>query len=74
MSPLEEAKKAMVELCIQMGTIRQPLTLNKGIELMNSLIAKTDLQDNVKNFNTPESLATKTLIMERLAVVSGMVS
>ena len=47
-SPIEEAKKDIVELCIQMGTIHQPLTVNKGIELMNSLIAKTDLQDNVK--------------------------
>ena len=39
-----------VVTCIQMGMTRQPLTVNEGIQLMNSLIKETNLQNDVINF------------------------
>ena len=47
MSPLAGTKEALVELCIQMGNICQPLTVTEGLKLMNDLIAGTDLQRNM---------------------------
>ena len=39
-SPLAAAEEALVAITIQMGMIRQPLTVNEGIQLMNSFIKK----------------------------------
>ncbi len=49
-SPLEDAEEALVIICIQIGTICQPLTVKEGIELMNSLIDGTRLQKLVSEF------------------------
>ena len=39
-SPLVAAEEALVAITIQMWMIRQPLTVNEGIQLMNSFIKK----------------------------------
>jgi hypothetical protein len=38
MSPITAVKEALVQMCIAMGNIRQPLTSSKGLQLMNILI------------------------------------
>ena len=41
-SPLEEVEVALVEICIQMGKIRQPLSCTEAITLMNDMIEKSN--------------------------------
>ncbi len=55
-SPLEEAEEALVVICIQMGTIRQPLSVREGVELMNSLIDGTHIQKEVVEFQMARKL------------------
>jgi hypothetical protein len=45
-SPLEEVEVALVEICIQMGKIRQPLSCTEAITLMNDMIENTDTNRN----------------------------
>jgi hypothetical protein len=49
-SPIEEAEEALVELCIAMGNIRQPLMATEGLQLMNSLIKDQPVQEKLKEF------------------------
>ncbi len=49
-SLLEQAVEELVSICIQMGKIRQALSVLESIELINSLIAGTHLQNNVATF------------------------
>ncbi len=49
-SSLEQAEEELVAICIQMGKMQQALSVMEGIELMNSLIAGTYLQNNVARF------------------------
>ncbi len=55
-SPLEEAEKALVVICIQMGKIRQPLSCTEGIQLMKDLIKDTSIQDTLKEFKMVRKL------------------
>jgi hypothetical protein len=41
-SPLEEVEVALVQICIQMGKIRQPLSCTEAIVLMNDMIENTN--------------------------------
>ncbi len=50
-SPLEELELALVEICIQMSKIRQPLSCTEAIALMNSMIEKTHTQQKLVDFN-----------------------
>ena len=49
-SPLAEAEEALVQICIQMGKIRQPLNVNEGVKLMNDLIKDTHFEEMVAFF------------------------
>jgi hypothetical protein len=49
-SPIKEAEEALVELCIAMGNIPQPLTATEGLQLMNSLIKDQPVQEKLKEF------------------------
>ena len=58
-SPIEEAEAALVVIAIQMGKIRQPLTCEEGIGLMNDLIKNTSLQDAVREFQMARRLCVQ---------------
>jgi hypothetical protein len=58
-SPLPDAEKALVEICIQMGKIRQPLNCTDAIELMNNSIKDTDLQKELVKFQMQPKLGYK---------------
>ena len=51
-----EAERALVELCIQMGKIRQPLNVTEGIEVMNNLIEGTEVQQDLIAFQKSRKL------------------
>ena len=36
-SPIADAEESLVEICIQMGKIRQPLNVREGVALMNDI-------------------------------------
>jgi len=58
-SPLADAEKALVEICIQMGKIRQPLNCTEAIELLNNLIEDTDSQIELVKFQMQWKLGCK---------------
>ena len=58
-SPLADAEKALVAICIQMGKIRQPLNCTEAIELMNNLIQDTDSQKALLEFQRMRKLGSK---------------
>ena len=45
-SPVAEAEETLLQMCISMGKIRQPLIVSECIMLMNSLIDGTEMQKN----------------------------
>jgi hypothetical protein len=55
-SQLEEVELALVEICIQMGKIRQPLSCTKAIALMNSMIENTHTQQKLIDFHQSRRL------------------
>ena len=57
-SPLSQAEEEMVTICIQMGKIRQPLSVREGIELMNSLMRGTHYEKNVAKFQMDHNLCS----------------
>ena len=60
-SPLHDAEMLLVQICIQMGKIRQPLTGPQAIVLMNSLIKGTPIQESLKEYQSSHSPWTNTL-------------
>ena len=46
-SPLKEVEVALVEICIQMGKIRQPLSCTEAITLMNDMIENTNTKQKL---------------------------
>ena len=57
-APLYNAELALVEICIQMGKIRQPLTCEEAIAIMNDMISETEMSDSLTQFQkvrTPNS-------------------
>ena len=55
-SPLEEVELALVEICIQMGKIRQPLSCTEAIALMNDMIENTNTKQNLIEFQQSRRL------------------
>ena len=55
-SPLEQVETALVQICIQMGKIRQPLNCTEAIQLMNNLICNTDTQAKLAEFQKSRKL------------------
>jgi len=54
------AEMALVEICIQMGRIRQPLTGPQGVQVFNDLISGTPLEESLLDYQQlrcPESTA-----------------
>ena len=49
-SPVVEMEPVFLQLCIEMGNARQPLTSSEGLELANSLIAGTPIQNKLIRF------------------------
>ena len=48
--PLLSAELALVEICIQMGKIRQPLTRDEAIAIMNDMISETEMLESLTEF------------------------
>jgi hypothetical protein len=48
--PLLNAEKALVDICIQMGKMRQPLTRDDAIAVMNDMISKTEMAERLTDF------------------------
>jgi hypothetical protein len=68
-SLLEEVELALVEICIQMGKIRQPLSCTEAIALMNSMIENTHTQQKLIDFHQSRRLGTE--VFEKGKVTSG---
>ncbi len=66
-SPLNQAEEELVTICIQMGKIRQPLSVKEGIDLMNSLMRGTHFEKNVAML----TFAGMTFHVEQLDPVGG---
>ena len=49
-APLQNAELALVEIIIQMGKIRQPLTRDEAIGIMNDMISETEMSETLKEF------------------------
>ena len=48
--PLHNAEMALVEICIQMGKIRQPLTCDEAIAIIHDLISETEMSESLTHF------------------------
>ncbi len=48
--PLLDAELALVEICIQMGKIRQPLTRDEALAIMNDMISETEMRERLTEF------------------------
>ena len=48
--PLLNAEMALVEICIQMGKMRQPLTRDEAIAIMNDMISETEMRERLTEF------------------------
>ena len=55
-SPLEEVEVALVEICIQMGKICQPLSCTEAITLMNDMIENTNTKQKLIEFQQSRKL------------------
>jgi hypothetical protein len=49
-SPLLSAEESLVQICIAMGNVRQPLTPTEGLQLMNSLIKGREVREKLIDF------------------------
>ena len=68
-SPIEGAEESLVQICITMGNVRQPLTPTEGIQLMNSLIKDRDLQKDLIEYKKRRRNLGQGLYPERLGEV-----
>jgi hypothetical protein len=55
---LEEVEMALVQICIQMGKIRQPLSCTEAITLMNDMIETTSTKQKLIEFHQRRRLGT----------------
>ena len=55
-SPLAAAEEALVQICIQMVNIRQPLTVSESLKLINDLIDSTEIQSKLQEFQNIRKL------------------
>ena len=56
--PLLNAEMALVEICIQMGKMRQPLTRDEAIAIMNDMISDTEMAERLTDFQRVRTLNT----------------
>jgi hypothetical protein len=59
-SPLQDAEMALVAICIQMGKIRQPLTCEEAIAIMNDLISETEMAESLTNFQKARTSSSES--------------
>ena len=57
-SSLEEVEVALIEICIQMGRIGQPLSCSEAITLMNDMIENTNTKQKLIEFQQSRKLGT----------------
>ncbi len=57
--PLLDAESALVEICIQMGKIRQPLTRGEAIAIMNDMISETEMRERLTGFQKKRTSDSK---------------
>ena len=60
-SPLKDVENVVVELCIALNKIGQPLSARQGLELTNSIIDGTDIQDFLINWKDTNGLTYENL-------------
>ena len=65
-SPLESAEEALVQICIQLGSICQPLNVTKGVALMNNLIDGTPFQEALAKFQETRKLGNESFEFGRV--------
>jgi len=65
-SLLEEAEEALVQICIQMGKIRQPLNVTERVALMNNLIDGTPFQEALAKFQETRKLGNESFEFGRV--------
>jgi hypothetical protein len=70
-SPLEEVEVALVEICIQMGKIRQPLSCTEAITLMNDMIENTNTKQKLIKFQQSRNLGTSGFDKGRVTTGGG---
>ena len=70
-SPLEEVEVALVEICIQMGKIRQPLSCTEAITLMNDMIENTNTKQKLIEFQQSRKLGTYGFEKGKVTRVGG---
>ncbi len=56
--PLLKAETALVQICIQMGKMRQPLTCDDAITIMNDMISKTEMEEQLTNFQRARTMTS----------------
>ena len=59
--PVLKAETALVQICIQMGKMRQPLTCGEAIAIMNDMISKTEMEEQLKNFQSVRTFTSHQL-------------
>jgi hypothetical protein len=59
--PLLNAEMALVQICIQMGKMRQPLTCDEAIAIMNDMISKTEMEEQLTNFQHAHTVTSNRL-------------
>ncbi len=68
-SPLAKVEEALVQICIQMGKICQPLSCFEAVALMNDMVEKTGTKQKLIEFQ--QSRRPGTLSFEKGQVTSG---
>jgi hypothetical protein len=68
-SLMEEVELALIEICIQMGKICQPLSCTKAIVLMNCMIENTHTQQKLIDFHQNRRLGME--VFKKGKVTSG---
>jgi hypothetical protein len=56
---LLNAELALVEICIQMGKIWQPLTCDEAIAIMSDMISKTEMAESLTDFQRVHTMNSK---------------
>ena len=59
-SPLAKIKEVLITMCIQIGCFCQPLKASEGVQLANSLIEKTGVQEQLVKFQKKHTGMTDT--------------
>ena len=68
-SPLHSVEESICEILIEIGKIRQPLSVIESIELVNSLIKGSDVEEELIAF---KKTTIQKLIVNELEKVGGL--